>query len=90
MLETIVDRDAFVRVHGEHAVDEIQCWVTNTVPVRRGIVEAAPKDLLRECVGVVYGVVEFVGERREAAETDVEDDTKRPYVDGASVSAVVR
>lgn len=75
MFETFVNRDAFANVDGEHAVDEVEGRVGDRVPVWRGIIKAAHLYLLRHCVGVVVGV-ELVREGREAAKTDVEDNTK--------------
>lgn len=43
--------------------------------------------MLRQGIGV-RGSVELVAEGREATETDVENDTQRPDVDGASVATV--
>ena len=87
MFEAFVDGDALIYVDGEHAVDEVEGWVADAVPVRRRVVEAAHLYLLREVVGV-FGRVEFVGEGREAAKADVEDDSKGPDVDGTGVFAV--
>lgn len=87
VVEAVVDGDAFVNVDGEHAIDQIQCWVTNRVPVRGRVVEATHFDLLGEVVGV-FGGVEFVGEGGETAEADVEDNTQGPDVHGAGVFAV--
>ena len=87
MFKAFVDGDALVDVDGKHAVDEVEGWVADTVPVRGGVVEAAHLDLLRKVIRI-FGGVEFVGEGREAAEADVEDDSKGPDVDGTGVFAV--
>jgi hypothetical protein len=87
VFKALVDGDTLRYVDGEHAVDEIECWVANGVPVGRRIVEAAHFDLLRHRIRV-FPRVEFVRKGREAAETDIQDDSERPDVDGASIFAV--
>lgn len=84
MFEAFVDCDPFVDLDSEHAVNEVESRVTNAVPVWRWIIEAPHFDLLGEVIGVVGGI-EFVGEGREAAETDIQDNSQRPYVNGTSV-----
>ena len=86
VFQALVDGDAFVNVDGEHAVDEVERWIADAVPIRGRVVEAAHFDLLGEVVGVFVGP-EFVAEGGEAAEADVEDDAEGPDVHGASVSA---
>ena len=46
MLEAFVDRDPLLDVDGQHAVDEVEGWVTDRIPVRGWVVEAACFDLL--------------------------------------------
>lgn len=87
MLETLVDGDALFHIHGQHAVDQVERWIADVVPVRGGVVETAGFDLIGEAVGIFFGV-EFVAEGWETAEADVEDDTEGPDVDGACVFAV--
>jgi hypothetical protein len=87
MFKTLVDGNTFRYVDGEHTVNEIECRIANGVPVGRGIVEATHLDLLRHRIRILARV-EFVGEGREAAETNVEDDAEGPDVDGAGVFAV--
>ena len=87
VFEALVDGDALFDVDGQHAVDEVESRVADAVPVGRGVVEAAHLDLLGEIEWVV-GRVEFVREGREAAETDVQDDSHRPDIDRAGIFAV--
>ena len=89
VLEAFVDGDAFGDVDREHAVDEVESRVADRVPVRRRVVEAAGFDLFGEVVGVVAGA-QFVGERGEATQADVEDDAEGPNVHGVGVFAVAR
>ena len=84
MLEALVDSDPFVNLDSEHAVNKVESRVTNAVPVWRWIIEAPHFDLLGEVVGVVRGI-EFVGEGREAAKTDIQDNSQRPYVNSTGV-----
>ena len=88
MFKAFINRDPFVDADCQHPVDEVKGWVTDTVPVRGRVVEAAHFDLLGKIVRV-FRRVEFIGEGREAAETDVENHPQRPDVDCAGVFAVL-
>ncbi len=71
MFQALVHRDPPVHVHREHAIDQIERRVAHRVPVRRRVIESAHLDLLRQIVRIL-GRAEFVRERWEAAEADVE------------------
>ena len=46
MLEAFVDRDPLVDVDRQHAVDEVESWITDGVPVWGRVIKAARFDLL--------------------------------------------
>jgi len=46
MLETLVDGDALVDIYGKHAINQIECWIADGVPVWGWVVESAHLDLL--------------------------------------------
>jgi hypothetical protein len=66
MLEAVVDCISLLNIDGKHPVNEVESWIADRVPVRRGIIESSCFDLLRERVRIFLGV-QFVRERREAA-----------------------
>ncbi len=75
MIEALIYRNSLVRVHCEHAIDQIERRITNRIPVRRWVVKSTQLDLLRKSVRVFLRP-QLVREGREAAETYVEDYTK--------------
>lgn len=87
MLQRALDRDSLRGVHDKHLLDQIERRVADRIPVRGWEVEARFFNLVGERVWVLRGV-EFVGERREAAETNVEDHTERPDIDRPRILAV--
>jgi hypothetical protein len=71
MLKTIVDSISLLNVDSQHAVDEIESWIADRVPIWRGVVESSCLDLLGEGVRILLGV-KFVREGWKAAKTNVE------------------
>ena len=87
MLQAFFNGNPRFHVGSEHAVDEIERRVSDAVPVRARVIEAAGLDLLTKRVRVLFGT-QFIRERWEAAEADVEDDAEGPDVHGAGVAAL--
>lgn len=74
MVEAVINGVSFLDIYSEHAIDKIKSWVTDRIPVRRWVVEAASLDLLSERVWVLTSV-KLVREGGETTQADIQDDT---------------
>lgn len=84
MLKAFVDCDSLIDVDGQHAVDQVQCLVSNVVPVWRRIVKPATFDLIRKSIRILSGA-QLVTEWWEAAKTDVQDHSQGPDIHSTGV-----